>query len=82
MKWCKNDGHDKPMCCGHENCMNRADYSAAWKKRNQSKETDSTKDEVKNTSSEFKIALADMTSPEYFAVLHLRRVVTTVSEGV
>ena len=57
------------MWCGHKNWMNRADYSATWKKRNESKETDSTKDEVKNTSSEFKIALAAITSPEDFAPL-------------
>ena len=68
MKWCKNDCHDKPMWCGCKNCMNRADYSTAWKKRNESKETDSAK-EMKNTSSEFKIALAAMTSPEDFAAL-------------
>ena len=63
MKWCKNDCHDKPMWCGRKNCLGRADYSAAWKKRNAGKSNS------EKPSSEFKIALAAMTSPEDFAAL-------------
>ena len=64
MNWCTNDCHEKPMWCGRRNCMNRADYSAAWKKKSTSKNA-----EKKDESSEFKIALAAMTSPEDFASL-------------
>ena len=66
MKWCKNDCHERPMWCGRKNCMNRSEYSAAWKKKNESKESENT---YEGSSSEFKIALAAMTSPEDFAAL-------------
>ena len=46
--------------------MNRSEYSAAWKKKNESKESENT---YEGSSSEFKIALAAMTSPEDFAAL-------------
>ena len=66
MKWCENDCHANPIWCGCKTCLNRGDYSKAWKKRNEVKETryDNTSD-----NSELKIALAAMTSPEDFAVL-------------
>ena len=66
MKWCKNDCHAKPMWCGRKNCLNRADYSKEWGKNNEVKET---KDDNASDNSEFKIALAAMTSPEDFAAL-------------
>ena len=31
--WFSNNCHDKPMWCGRKNCLNRSDYSAAWKKK-------------------------------------------------
>ena len=67
MKWCKNDCHPRPMWCGRKNCMNKADYSAHWKKKNEAKKKDASKEDF--SSSEFKIALAAMTSPEDFAAL-------------
>ena len=67
MKWCKNDCHPRPMWCGRKNCMNRSEYAAEWKKKNEAKKKDGPKEDF--SSSEFKIALAAMTSPEDFAVL-------------
>ena len=66
MNWCKNDCHEKPMWCGRKNCLNRADYSAAWQKKKDSKDSNSGND---TSSSEFRIALAAMTSPEDFEAL-------------
>ena len=66
MKWCKNDCHTKPMWCGRKNCLNRTDYAAVWKKKNEKKNTEPSYDKPSN---EFKIALAAMTSPEDFAAL-------------
>ena len=70
MKWCKNDCHSKPMWCGRKNCLNRADYSAEWRKRKAEKGNGEEKpNEDEKSSSEFKIALAAMTSAEDFAAL-------------
>ena len=55
------------MWCGRKNCMNRSEYAAEWKKKNEAKKKDGPKEDF--SSSEFKIALAAMTSPEDFAVL-------------
>ena len=67
MKWCKNDCHPRPMWCGRKTCMNRAEYSAEWKKKNETKKKDEHNNDF--SSSEFKIALAAMTSAEDFAAL-------------
>ena len=66
IKWCKNDWHDQPMWYGRKNCLNRADYPAVQKKKNAENES---KPDDHNDNSKFKISLADMTSPEDFAVL-------------
>ena len=71
MKWCENDCHSRPMWCGRKVCLNRADYSAEWKKKNSAKR-DGDENKGKRgelTSSEFKIALAAMTSVDDFAAL-------------
>ena len=67
MKWCKNDCHPRPMWCGRKNCMNRAEYAAEWKKKNETKKKDEHNNDF--SSSEFKIALAAMTSADDFAAL-------------
>ena len=70
MNWCKNDCHDKPMWCGRKNCLNRSDYSAEWKKRNENKnKVKDNDDSSTGSSNEFKIALAAMTSADDFAAL-------------
>ena len=33
MNWCTNDCHKKPMWCGCKKCLNREDYSKAWKEK-------------------------------------------------
>ena len=48
--------------------MNRADYSEAWKKKKGGNDKGS-KAQSSNASSEFKIALAAITSPADFAAL-------------
>ena len=66
MNWCKNDCDEKPMWCRRNNCLTRSDYSVAWQKKKKSKDSNSGND---ISSSEFKIALAAMTSPEDFEAL-------------
>ena len=57
------------MWCGRKNCLNRADYSVAWKQKNTEKEAET---KGKNDNSKFKIALAAMPSTEDFAALQER----------
>ena len=66
MNWCENDCHEKPMWCGRPNCLSRSDYTAAWQKKKNAKDSDSG---TANSSSEFRIALAAITSPEDFEAL-------------
>ena len=68
MTWCSNDCHEQPMWCGRKNCMNRSDYSEAWKKK-KGGGNEGSKAQPSNGSSEFKIALAAITSPADFAAL-------------
>ena len=65
---CSNNCHDKPMWCGRKNFLSCADYSAAWKKNKGDNDEDSNA-QSSSASSEFKIALAAITSPEDFAAL-------------
>ena len=65
MKWCSKDCHEKPMWCGRRNCLGRADFNAAWKKNKAAVDSSAGSD----SNSDFKIALAAMTSPEDFAAL-------------
>ena len=63
MRWCLNDCHPKPMWCGRENCLNRAEYAA----KNGNKKEGETAEKNKNSnktgvSEDFKIALAAMPS--------------------
>ena len=65
MKWCSKDCHEKPMWCGRRNCLDRADFTDAWKKKKAAVDSSTGSD----SNSDFKIALAAMTSPEDFAAL-------------
>lgn len=73
MKWCLKDCHDKLMWYDRKNCMDHSDYHEAQKKRNSDKisgtKDKATEAKVEANSSEFKVALAAMTSPEDFAAL-------------
>ena len=74
MKWCENDCHSRPMWCGRRNCLNRADFSAEWKKKNETKKrneagTENKRENNELSTSEFKIALAAMTSADDFEAL-------------
>ena len=56
------------MWCGRKNCLNRADYSAAWKKK-KGVNDEGNNTQLSSASSEFKIALAAITSLKKFAAL-------------
>ena len=64
MRWCKNDCHDRPMWCGRRNCLGRSDYATAMQK-NKDKGDESSG----GGQSNFKIALAAMTTLEDFQAL-------------
>ena len=66
MQWCSNDCHEKPMWCGRKKYLNRADYS---KERQKKMEGKSASGDGTKSSSEFKIALAAITSTENFEAL-------------
>ena len=70
MIWCKNDYHNKQMWCGCKIRLSRADYFLAWEEKNTNKTTkfNTTKINISTRSSEFKIVLVAMTSPEDFVV--------------
>ena len=62
------------MWCGRKNCLNQSDYHENWKKKNGNqasspKPTDDSEPKTDTGSSEFKIVLAAMTSPEDFETL-------------
>ena len=65
MKWCSNDYHEKQMWYGRRNCLNRAYFTNAWKKKKAAEDVSTGSD----SNSNFKIALAAMISPEDFAAL-------------
>ena len=67
MIWCDNDCHAKPMWCGRKNCLNRSDFAKEWEKKKKAKGTRANNNS--NVSSEFKISLVAITSPEDFKVL-------------
>ena len=70
MKWCANNCHPKPMWCGRKNCLNREDYAAknGGTKGGEEAEKGKSTGNV-GVSSDFKIALAAMTSSQDFETL-------------
>ena len=70
MKWCKKDCHDKPMWCGRKNCLGRAEFAEAMKKRKETKQGGTSSENKRNDfADDFKIALAAMTSAEDYHIL-------------
>ena len=70
MKWCKKDCHDKPMWCGRKNCLGRAEFAEAMKKRKETKQGGTSSENKRNDfADDFKIALAAMTSAEDYHTL-------------
>ena len=70
MKWCSNDCHPKPMWCGRENCVNRAEYAARNGGRKKGEQAEKSKHNGNaGVSEDFKIALAAMTSNQDFETL-------------
>ena len=55
------------MWCGRKNCLNRSDFAKEWDKKKKEKGAEGNSNG--KASSEFKIALAAITSPEDFKAL-------------
>ena len=68
MRWCTNNCHPKPMWCGRQNCLNKAEY-AAKNGGGRKNEKNEKKNQKLPVLDDFKIALAAMTSSEDFETL-------------
>ena len=74
MIWCRNYFHNKPMWCGHKNCINRAEYATVMQKKRDHKNSGNSgatpsDNSRPNVSKNFRIVLAALTSAEDYVSL-------------
>ena len=68
MKWCTKDCHRRPQWCGRRNCLDKAEYAEAMKRKNEKGSPMPEGGKVK-ISKDYKMALAALTTSDDYQTL-------------